>query len=100
MQVDTFVTIPDNPYTRAEILCIKEVILGALNWKVTVSTHFHFLSLFIKASADDIDDTETNFLVENLVYFLSELAMINFSTLKYSPSMISAATVYAAEALS
>jgi hypothetical protein len=28
------------------------------------------------------------------------LAMINFSTLKYSPSMISAATVYAAEALS
>jgi hypothetical protein len=86
----------DNPYTRAEILWI-EVILGALNWKVTISTPFHFLSFFIKASTDDIDDTENNILVENLAYFLSELTMINFSTLKYNPSMILVVVVYAAK---
>jgi hypothetical protein len=66
---------------------------------VTVSTPFHFLSLFIKASTNDIHDTENNILVENLAYFLSELTMINFSTLEYNPSMIFVVVVYAAKSI-
>jgi G2/mitotic-specific cyclin-B, other len=92
VQVDTFVTLPDNPYTCAQILWIEEEILGALNWKLTVPTLFHFLSLFIKASADN---TYNNFLLENMAYFLFELGMINFITLNYIPSMVSVAAVFA-----
>ncbi|XP_024639902.1 G2/mitotic-specific cyclin S13-6 [Medicago truncatula] len=76
LKVDTFVTLPDNPYTRAQILWIEEETSGALNRKLTVSTPFHFLSLFFKAPPDD---TYNNFLLENMTYFLSELGMINFT---------------------
>nr|P34800.1 RecName: Full=G2/mitotic-specific cyclin-1 [Antirrhinum majus]CAA53728.1 mitotic-like cyclin [Antirrhinum majus] len=88
-EVHELVCISDNTYSDKQILVMEKKILGALEWYLTVPTPYVFLVRFIKASMTDSD-------VENMVYFLAELGMMNYATLIYCPSMIAAASVYAA----
>ncbi|PNX70423.1 G2/mitotic-specific cyclin s13-6-like protein, partial [Trifolium pratense] len=41
-------------------------------------------------------DQEQEQPLENMAHFLSELGMLHYATLKYSPSMVAAAAVFAA----
>ncbi|GER52553.1 cyclin, partial [Striga asiatica] len=88
-EVDELVSISDDTYTNKQILVMEKQILGELQWSLTVPTPYVFLVRFVKASLTDSK-------VENLVYFLAELGMMNYETLVYSPSMIAASAVYAA----
>ncbi|XP_020549724.1 G2/mitotic-specific cyclin-1-like isoform X2 [Sesamum indicum] len=88
-QVHELVCISDRTYTNEQILIMEKRILGELEWNLTVPTLYVFLVRFIKASVTDSD-------VENMVYFLAELGTMNYSTLRYCPSMIAASAVYAA----
>ncbi|KAL1548773.1 G2/mitotic-specific cyclin-2 [Salvia divinorum] len=89
-EVNELVFISDKTYSSAHILCMEKMILGQLEWSLTVPTPYVFLVRFIKASMSDAK-------VENMVYMLAEVAMMNYSTaMRYSPSMIAASAVYAA----
>ncbi|KAH6796609.1 Cyclin family protein [Perilla frutescens var. hirtella] len=88
-QVNDLVCISDRAYTNEQVLVMEKRILGQLEWNLTVPTPYVFLVRFIKASMTGSD-------VENMVYFLAELGMINYETIVYCPSMIAASAVYAA----
>ncbi|GER51921.1 cyclin [Striga asiatica] len=88
-EVNELVSISDRTYTDKQILVMEKQILGKLEWSLTVPTPYVFLVRFIKASLTDSN-------VENMVYFLAELGMMNYTTLMYCPSMIAASAVYAA----
>ncbi|KAL8493704.1 hypothetical protein ACS0TY_024766 [Phlomoides rotata] len=89
-EVNDLVCISDRTYSNQQVLVMEKQILGALEWNLTVPTLYVFLVRFIKASMIGLD-------VENMVYFLAELGMTNYSsTIKYSPSMIAASAVYLA----
>ncbi|KAG6430966.1 hypothetical protein SASPL_109040 [Salvia splendens] len=89
-EVNELVFISDKTYSSAQILCMEKMILGQLEWSLTVPTPYVFLVRFIKASMSDAK-------VENMVYMLAEVAMMNYSTaMKYSPSLIAASAVYVA----
>ncbi|XP_057786003.1 G2/mitotic-specific cyclin-2-like [Salvia miltiorrhiza] len=90
-EVSELVFISDSSYSSAQILAMEKKILGQLEWSLTVPTPYVFLVRFIKASMTD--DAK----VENMVYLLAELAMMNYtSAIRCSPSMIAASAVYAA----
>ena len=89
-EVNELVIMSDRTYSCADILVMEKKILGQLEWSLTVPTPYVFLARFIKASMTDAK-------VENMVYLLGELAMMNYSTaIRYSPSLIAASAVYAA----
>ncbi|XP_042067150.1 G2/mitotic-specific cyclin-1-like [Salvia splendens] len=88
-EVNELVFISDRTYSCADILAMEKKILGQLEWSLTVPTPYVFLARFIKASMTDAK-------VENMVYLLGELAMMNYSrAIRYSPSLIAASAVYA-----
>lgn len=88
-EVNDFIIICDNVYSREQILRMEKEILEKIQWNVTVPTHFVFLNRFIKAAAADKE-------TENMVFFLAELGMVHYEMLKYGPSLMAAAAVYAA----
>ncbi|KAJ1405257.1 Cyclin-like [Sesbania bispinosa] len=88
-EVNDFVCLSDRAYTHEQILFMEKIILGKLEWTLTVPTPFVFLVRFIKASVPDE-------ALENMAHFLSELGMMHYATLMYCPSMVAASAVYAA----
>ncbi|KAI3927460.1 hypothetical protein MKW92_044450 [Papaver armeniacum] len=77
-------------YKRKQIFAMERSILGKLEWTLTVPTTYHFLVRFIKASLADQE-------MENMVFFLAELGLMQYAMIKYSPSMLAASSVYAAQ---
>jgi len=53
LQVNDFVHLSDRAYTHEQILVMEKLILGKLEWTLTVPTPFVFLVRFIKASVPD-----------------------------------------------
>ncbi|KAK7274731.1 hypothetical protein RIF29_15828 [Crotalaria pallida] len=88
-EVNDFVCLSDRAYTHEQILVMEKIILGKMEWTLTVPTPFVFLVRFIKASVPDQE-------LENMAHFLSELGMMQYATLMYCPSMIAASAVFAA----
>ncbi|KAK4856177.1 hypothetical protein QYF36_014853 [Acer negundo] len=68
---------------------MEKTILGKLEWPLTVLTHYVFLVRFIKVSIPDKE-------LESLIYFLTELSMMNYDTKMFCPSKVAASAVYAA----
>ncbi|PQP95833.1 hypothetical protein Pyn_24399 [Prunus yedoensis var. nudiflora] len=92
-EVNDFVCISDNAYGKEKVLVMEKAILGKLGWCLTVPTTYVFLVRYIKASSAPSDDE----LMENMVYFLAELGLMDYSaTILYCPSMMAASAVYVA----
>ncbi|GMJ07042.1 Cyclin B1;4 [Hibiscus trionum] len=90
-EVNDFVFISDNAYAREQVLVMEKAILDKLEWYLTVPTPYMFLVRFIKASIPSDDKTE------DLAFYLAELGLMQYPTaVKYCPSMLAAAAVYAA----
>ncbi|RZC82816.1 hypothetical protein C5167_045601 [Papaver somniferum] len=89
-EVNDFVCISDKAYNREQILAMEKAILGKLGWTLTVPTPYHFLVRFVKAAVADKE-------MENMTFFLAELGLMQYSMIKYCPSMLAASAVYAAQ---
>ncbi|KAH7541986.1 hypothetical protein FEM48_Zijuj02G0025400 [Ziziphus jujuba var. spinosa] len=90
-EVNDFVCISDNAYAKEQILAMEKAILGKLEWFLTVPTPYVFLVRYAKASLP-FDEQ-----MENMVFFLAELGLMNYTTItNYSPSILAASAVYAA----
>ncbi|KAH9741090.1 Cyclin-B1-2 [Citrus sinensis] len=90
-QVNDFICISDYAYIGSQVLVMEKAILEKLGWYLTVPTPYVFLVRYVKASVSP--DQE----MENLVFFLAELGISHYPTvICYCPSMLAAASVYAA----
>ncbi|CAL4957152.1 unnamed protein product [Urochloa decumbens] len=79
----------DNAYSREQVLAKEKAILDKLHWNLTVPTMYMFIVRYLKAAMGDKE-------LENMALFYSELALVQYTMLIYPPSMIAAASVYAA----
>ncbi|PSS15746.1 G2/mitotic-specific cyclin S13-6 like [Actinidia chinensis var. chinensis] len=95
-EVNDFVCISDRAYTHEQVLIMEKRILGELEWNLTVPTPYMFLVRFIKACIPSDHDDHDQPHMENMVYFLAELGVMNYATVIYCPSMLAASAVYAA----
>ncbi|XP_057507021.1 G2/mitotic-specific cyclin S13-7-like [Actinidia eriantha] len=95
-EVNDFVCISDRAYTHEQVLIMEKRILGELEWNLTVPTPYVFLVRFIKACIPSDHDHHGQPHMENMVYFLAELGVMNYATVIYCPSMLAASAVYAA----
>lgn len=88
-EVRDFVYISDKAYNRQQILAMEKQMLNRLDFNLTVPTPHHFLARYLKAAGADKE-------CELLATFLTELALPEYSSLKYSSSLLSCAAVYTA----
>lgn len=58
LQVNDFIAISDNAYTREQVLLMEKSILAKLEWYLTVPTPYVFLVRYIKSSVPS--DLEVN----------------------------------------
>lgn len=79
----------DNAFTRDQILTKEKAILDMLHWNLTVPTMYMFIVRYLKAAMCDAE-------LENMAFFYSELALVQYAMLVYPPSVTAAAAVYAA----
>ncbi len=84
-----FVYVTDKAYTKKQILSMEGKILKALNFNVTVTSSYLFLQRFSKLMGVD----EKTYMMAR---YLIELALIEYSFLKYTPSNTAASAIYLA----
>lgn len=83
----------DYIYTPEEICKMEKLILKELGWILTVPTPYIFLIRNIRACLLSDEDK----IMEDMVFFFSELSLTNYSVVcDYKPSLIAACSVYCA----
>jgi len=86
--VDDFVYITDNTYTRDNIIQTEKVVLGELNFVLTISTIQNFLTRFLLISE------VTDLRIAHHANYLAEMTLSVYSVYrKYRPSQLAAAIV-------
>jgi cyclin B len=87
--IQDFIYITDNAYTQKDILNMEYDMLRKLEFNITQPSAWVFLNRYSKlAKADNVTAA--------LARYLIELPLIEYRMLKYSPSMVAAASVYVA----
>jgi len=89
-EVRDFKYISDKAYSRYQIITMEKTILNALGFQLTVPTAYLFLQRFLKLSRADDD-------VIMLSKYLLELALVEYSMLRFPCSKIAASAVYIAK---
>jgi cyclin B len=89
LQVNDFILISDNAYSRQQILGMEKCILNRMSWNLTVPTLYVFLVRFVKAAGSDKE-------LEHMVFFFAEMALMEYGLVSLCPSLVSASAVYAA----
>ncbi|CAI5527344.1 unnamed protein product [Closterium sp. Naga37s-1] len=108
-EVGDFVYICDSAYTRQDVLKMEKDMLNTLQFKLTIPTTYVFAARFLKAAtaaanapatagagADMAVTVGADTRVHALAWFLLELTLPEHSMIKFSPSQLAAASVYAA----
>lgn len=88
-EVRDFVYISDQAYNSDQILEMEKVMLNTLRFSLTVPTSLNFLNRFCKAGLGAEDKQ-----AQHLATYLVELALVDYSCLKFSYSMVAAAAVF------
>eukprot|EP00249_Psilotum_nudum_P023718 c28960_g1_i4 orf=981-2432(-) len=89
-EVQDFVFISDNAYTREQVLKMEKDMLNKLKFNLTVPTPYVFLKRFLKVAASDGQ-------MDMMAFFLVELSLTEYVMLRSSPSLLAAAAVYTAQ---
>jgi G2/mitotic-specific cyclin-B, other len=90
-EVRDFVYISDRAYNRDQILNMEKIMLNVLRFNLTVPTCHHFAARYMKAAGI----TENKEAVAYVNYFM-ELALTEYSMLRFPYSQIAASAVSAA----
>lgn len=89
-EVRDFVYISDRAYNRDQILNMEKIMLNSLKFNLTIPTHYHFLHRFLKVAGLAEDAEAVNYAT-----YLVELALPDYSMLRFKYSQIASASVYA-----
>lgn len=93
-RVEEFCVITDNTYMRGEVLKLERQVLNFLHFQLSVPCTKTFLRRFIQAAQASykLPSVELEFLAN----YLAELTLVEYSFLKFLPSLIAAAAVFLA----
>ncbi|XP_060173543.1 cyclin-B2-3-like isoform X3 [Lycium barbarum] len=88
--VDDLILISDKAYTRKEVLDMEKLMINTLQFNLSVPTANVFMKRFLKAAQSDKK-------VELLSFFMTELCLVEYETLRFPPSMLAAAAIFTAQ---
>ncbi|KAK4420035.1 Cyclin-A2-1 [Sesamum alatum] len=93
-RVEEFCFITDNTYTKEEVVKMESRVLNFLGFQLSVPTTKKFLRRFIQAAqvSYKVPSVELEFLAN----YLAELTLIEYSFLKFLPSLVAASAVFLA----
>ncbi|XP_042500333.1 G2/mitotic-specific cyclin C13-1-like [Macadamia integrifolia] len=92
--VEDFCYITDNTYTKQEVVKMETDILKFLNFEMGNPTIKTFLRKFTRAAQDD--QKSPNLQLEFLGCYLGELSLLDYSCIRFLPSMVAASVVFLA----
>ncbi|XP_023644507.1 LOW QUALITY PROTEIN: cyclin-A3-3-like [Capsella rubella] len=93
-KVVDFCYIMANAYTKQDVLKMEEDILLTLQFELGRPTINTFLRRFIRVAQEDFK--VPHFQLEPLCCYLSELSMLDYSCVKFVPSLLAASAVFLA----
>ncbi|KAK4779135.1 hypothetical protein SAY86_006663 [Trapa natans] len=88
--VEDLILISDKAYTRKEVLDMERLVVNTLQFNMSVPTPYVFMRRFLKAAYSDKK-------LEMLSFFIIELCLVEYATLRFPPSLLAAAAVYTAQ---
>ncbi|VVB14054.1 unnamed protein product [Arabis nemorensis] len=93
-RVEEFCFITANTYTRPEVLSMEIQVLNSVHFKLSVPTPKTFLRRFVKAAQASykVPLIELEFLAN----YLAELTLLEYTFLRFLPSLIAASAVFLA----
>ncbi|GJP37797.1 hypothetical protein CLOM_g22206 [Closterium sp. NIES-68] len=94
-QVDEFCYITDNTYTRHEVLQMESRVLNHLAFDLSKPTTKTFLRRYIRVAQTSLKDPSLK--LEFLGNFFSELALTDYTCLRFKPSCLAASAVLLAK---
>lgn len=87
--LDDLLGVSENKFTREEVLKMEMDMLVTLQFDITVPSAYRFLERFRKLSSVVANDDRVFFFAQ----YLQEIALLDASLLKYSPSEIAASAL-------
>ncbi|RRT49164.1 hypothetical protein GW17_00043941, partial [Ensete ventricosum] len=93
-RVEEFCFITDNTYTKAEVLNMESQVLGFLGFQLSVPTAKTFLRRFLRAAhaSNKVHSLSLGYLAN----YLAELTLVEYSFIKFLPSVVAASAVFLA----
>ncbi|XP_066372768.1 cyclin-A3-1-like [Miscanthus floridulus] len=93
--VEDFCYITDNTYTKQEVVKMESDILNVLKFEVGNPTPKTFLRMFIRSAQED-NNKYPSLQLEFLGSYLCELSLLDYSLLRFLPSLVAASVVFVA----
>ncbi|XP_010500243.1 PREDICTED: cyclin-A3-4 isoform X2 [Camelina sativa] len=93
-KVEDFCYITDNTFAKQEVVSMEADILLALQFELGSPTIKTFLRRFTRVAQEDFNDSQLE--IEFLCCYLSELSMLDYTCVKYLPSLLAASAVFLA----
>ncbi|CAN6478516.1 unnamed protein product [Victoria cruziana] len=90
--LEDFVIISDRAYSREDVLKMEKSMLNALRFNMSIPTPFVFVRRFLKAAESDKK-------LEMVAFYLVELCLVEYRMLKFPPSLLASAAIYAGRRL-
>ncbi|KAI3851672.1 hypothetical protein MKX03_022317 [Papaver bracteatum] len=88
-KVKELVSLAVDTYTKDQMLSMEKLILKKLLFRLNTPTPYVFMIRFLKASQSDAK-------VEKLAFYLIELCLVEYESLKFKPSLLCASAIYIA----
>ncbi|CAI9094418.1 OLC1v1030157C1 [Oldenlandia corymbosa var. corymbosa] len=93
-RVEEFCFITDNTYAKDEVVVMENKVLNYLEFQLSVPTTKKFLRRFIQAAQASYKVPSVQ--LEFLANYLAELTLLEYSFVKYLPSIVAASAVFLA----
>ncbi|XP_044487939.1 G2/mitotic-specific cyclin C13-1-like isoform X2 [Mangifera indica] len=90
--VEDFCYVTDNTYTKEEVVDMEEEVLKYLNFEVSTPTTKSFLRVLMRTTQQNCKKPDLRF--EFLCCYLAELSLLDYSCLRYLPSLIAASAIF------
>ncbi|GJW03425.1 G2/mitotic-specific cyclin C13-1-like protein [Tanacetum coccineum] len=91
---EDFCDITDNTYTKEDVVKMEAEVLKTLKFEMGNPTVKTFIGRFIRTAQEDSDTP--NMQLEFLSYYLAELSLLEYSCVKFLPSMVAASVTFLA----
>ncbi|KAI8550012.1 hypothetical protein RHMOL_Rhmol06G0070900 [Rhododendron molle] len=91
--VEDFCYITDNTYTKQEVVKMEADLLKHLNYELGSPTIKTFLRNLTRVAQEDYKKT-SSLELEFLGYYLAELSLLDYSCVKFLPSLVAASVMF------
>ncbi|XP_009798808.1 cyclin-A2-2-like [Nicotiana tabacum] len=94
-RVEEFCFITDNTYSKEEVVRMESLVLNFLGFQLAAPTTKKFLRRFVQAAqaSYEVPSVELEFMAN----YLAELTLVDYSFLKFLPSITAASAVFLAK---